>query len=109
MEPATTVRLLGAGAFGLLVGWFVCVLNRRRSADVRLSLIGGGAVLALFLTGTDLFGAHGIGLFAGCLVVLVLLVGRSENFTIDRLVDERLPNGADRGAMGARQHDGPRR
>jgi hypothetical protein len=126
MEPATTIQLLGAGAFGFLVGWFVYYLNRHRSADVRfadlvslIGAIGGGAVLALFPAGTDLFGAYGLGLFAGFfgyLLVLLLLVWRSENFTIDYLIDgrrrdvapgERLPDGPDRGAMGDPEHNDP--
>ena len=64
MQQATTVQMLGAGAFGFLIGWFVYYINRHRSAPVRFSdiagllgAVGGGAVLALFPAGTDLFGA----------------------------------------------------
>lgn len=57
-----------------------------------IGIIGGGAVLALFNAGTDLFGAYGIGLFAGFFgyfTVLLLLVRRSANFGSDWFLDGR--------------------
>lgn len=85
--PATTVQLLGAGGFGMILGWYLYFINRHRKDDVQLSdfvtvvgAIGGAAVLALFPAGTDLFGAYGIGLaigFFGYFLVLLLLVRAS--------------------------------
>jgi hypothetical protein len=131
MQQATTVQMLGAGAFGFLIGWFVYYINRHRSAPVwfadiagLLGAVGGGAVLALFPAGTDLFGAYGIGLFLGYfgyfgyLGVLAVPAAMSENFGVDYFIDgrrmkpasgERLPNGPDRGAMGDPTEEGIRR
>ena len=57
-----------------------------------VGVLGGGAILTLFPEGTDLFGAYGIGLFVGFfgyLVVLVVLVARSDNFDADWFLDGR--------------------
>jgi hypothetical protein len=69
---ASALQLVGAGCFGLLVGWYVYYVNRHRRGDVQLTdvgsligVIGGGAVLTLFPEQTDLFGAYGIGLAIG--------------------------------------------
>lgn len=69
---ASALQLIGAGCFGLLVGWYVYYVNRHRREDVQLTdvgaligVIGGGAVLTLFPEETDLFGAYGIGLAVG--------------------------------------------
>lgn len=118
-QSATAVQLVGAGGFGTLVGWYLYYINRHRTDAVRfqdlvslIGAIGGGAVLALFPTGSDLFGAYGIGLFAGFfgyLLVLVVLVAVSRNFGVDYFIDgrrrapgegETIPTEPDRGAMG---------
>lgn len=99
------LQLVGAAAFGILIGWYVYYINRYRKADVQLSdlvtligVIGGGAVLALFPTGTNLFGAYGIGLaigFFGYFIVLLILVYRSNNFDSDWFLDGRRRKPAD--------------
>jgi hypothetical protein len=96
---ASTLQLLGAGGFGAMVGWYVYYINRYRRGDIQLSdlvtlvgVLGGGAVLALFPARTDLFGAYGIGLFAGFFsyfVVLLVLVNISLNFNADWFLDGR--------------------
>jgi hypothetical protein len=98
-QTASLLQLLGAGGFGMLVGWYIYYINRYRKSEVQLNdlvtivgVIGGGAVLALFPARTDLFGAYGIGLFVGFfgyLLVLILLVSRSKNFTMDWFLDGR--------------------
>jgi len=95
----STIQLLGAGGFGVLIGWYVYFINRYRKADVQMSdlvtligVIGGGAILALFPARSDLFGAYGVGLFIGFFgyfLVLVILVGISPNFTADWFLDGR--------------------
>jgi uncharacterized BrkB/YihY/UPF0761 family membrane protein len=94
-------RLLiwGAGFFGVVIGWYVYFINRYRKDDVTLSdivtllgAIGGAAVLALFPSGSILFGAYGIGLFVGFFLyflVLIFLVGISKNFDVDYFLDGR--------------------
>ena len=98
-ETVSTVQLLGAGGFGALIGWYVYYINRYRKGDVQISdlvtvigVLGGGAILALFPAGTDLFGAYGIGLFAGFFgyfLALIFLVGVSKNFNADWFLDGR--------------------
>lgn len=99
IETASMIQLLGAGFFGVIIGWYVYFINRYRKADVQLSdlvaligVIGGGAVLALFPARTDLFGAYGIGLAVGFFAyfgVLLYLVYRSSNFDVDWFLDGR--------------------
>ena len=98
-ESASLIQLLGAGGFGAIIGWYVYFINRYRKDDVQfsdlttvISIIGGGAILALFPTGTDLFGAYGIGLFAGFFlyfIALLIMVGRTKAFTVDWFLDGR--------------------
>jgi len=99
MQSASLIQLLGAGGLGFVIGWYVYYINRYRKSDVQISdlltligAIGGGATTALFPAKTDLFGAYGIGLFAGffsyCLF-LILLVSISKNFTADWFLDGR--------------------
>jgi hypothetical protein len=81
------VALIGAGAFGFVVGWIVYRTLRRREDRAALSdlsavlaAIGGGAVTQLF-PDSKLFGAYGIGLalvFLLYLTVNWLSGGRDE-------------------------------
>jgi hypothetical protein len=98
-QAATLIQLLGAGGFGAIIGWFIYYINRYREAGVRFSdlvtligIIGSGAVLALFPARTDLFGAYGIGLFAGFFgyyAALLIMVRISKNFDVDWFLDGR--------------------
>lgn len=94
------IQLLGAGAFGAIIGWYVYYVNRYRKGDVQFSdlttvlgIVGGGGVTQLFGGGNaELFGAYGIGLFIGFfayLLVLVGLVSKSQNFDSDWFLDGR--------------------
>ena len=101
VEATKTIHLIGAGAFGAVVGWYVYYINRWRKDDVQLSdivtllgAIGGAAVLALFPAKSDLFGAYGIGLASGFFVyffVLVVLVNKAPGFTSAWFLDGRAP------------------
>ncbi len=102
------LQLIGAGAFGVLIGWYVYYINRYRKGSVQFSdlvtllgILGGAAILALFPAGTDLFGAYGIGLaigFFAYFLVLLLLAYNSDNFNGDWFLDGRRKNpGADWG------------
>ena len=66
------IQLAGVGCFGAIVGWYVYIINRHRKDGMQMgdlvtliAVIGGGAVLTLFPSSTDLFGAYGIGLAFG--------------------------------------------
>ena len=97
--PASTLQLIGAGCFGAILGWYLYYINRYRSGPVDfgdiitiLGAIGGAGVLALFPSGTDLFGAYGIGLaigFFGYYLILIGMVTRSQNFDSDYFLDGR--------------------
>jgi len=121
---ATTLQLWGAGAFGVLIGWYVYYINRYRKADVQLGdlvtlvgVIGGGAVLAIFPAKSDLFGAYGVGLgigFFGYFLALIIMVGISKKFDVDffldgrrkKLDDDQILDPTGRGAMILENTDG---
>jgi hypothetical protein len=99
-QGASVIQLIGAGAFGVVIGWYVYYVNRYRTGDVQMSdittligAIGGGAILAIFKAGTDLFGAYGIGLAVGFFAyfaALLLMVNRSEDvFKVTWFLDGR--------------------
>jgi hypothetical protein len=101
MDPTTRsiIQLIGAFAFGVIIGWRLYFTDRYRTAAIDfgdistvISIIGGGAILALFQSGTDLFGAYGIGLAVGFFsyhLRLSGLVRRSPNFDDDFFLDGR--------------------
>jgi hypothetical protein len=98
-QPASTIQLLGAAGFGVILGWYVYYINRYRLANVQLSdlvtlvgVLGGGAILVLFPARSDLFGAYGVGLFIGFFSYFLALVGFvsvSSNFDLDWFLDGR--------------------
>ena len=97
--PASTLQLIGAVCFGLILGWYLYFINRYRSGPVDfgdiitiLGAVGGAAVTALFKSCTDLFGAYGIGLAVGFFLYYAILnsmVARSPNFDSDFFLDGR--------------------
>jgi hypothetical protein len=99
------LQLVGVGCFGTLVGWYVYYINRNRKGDIQLSdlgtlisILGGGAITALFESSTDLFGAYGIGLaigFFGYFGVLIIFVSKSKEFGIEWFLDGRRKNPQD--------------
>jgi len=111
---ASPLQLIGAGAFGLLVGWYVYYVNRHRRGDVQLTdvgslvgVIGGGAVLTLFPEQTDLFGAYGIGLAVGFFSYFgfLLWLRHKANFPWAWFLDGRRPAlNDDEVALGAGEH-----
>jgi hypothetical protein len=104
-------KLAGALAFGLVIGWYVYYVNRYRKGDVQIGdittligALGGAAVLTLFDAKTDLFGAYGVGLALGFFLyflVLIFLVGSSDNFDADWFLDGRRKNPAEGYGYGA--------
>ena len=92
-ETASNLQLAGAAGFGALIGWYVYYINRYRKGSIQLSdlvtlvgILGGGAILAIFPSGSDLFGAYGVGLFIGFFsyfIVLLILVRISKKFNVD--------------------------
>jgi hypothetical protein len=95
----SVIQLVGAGAFGVIIGWYVYYINRYRKGDVQFSdlttlvgILGGGVVLSIFKKETDLFGAYGIGLaigFFGYFLTLLGMVRKSGNFNVDWFLDGR--------------------
>jgi hypothetical protein len=89
----------GALAFGVVIGWFLYLVNRYRRGDVQLGdittvvgAIGGAAVTSLFPGSDNLFGAYGVGLaigFFGYFLVLAVMVWVSKNFDVDFFLDGR--------------------
>jgi hypothetical protein len=79
---------VGAGFFGLVVGWICYRTLRRRGGQAEISdiaaviaAVGGGSVTALFNDDAELFGAYAIGLavgFFGYLLAALALGGRKE-------------------------------
>jgi hypothetical protein len=100
-----TIQTWGAFAFGLVIGWYVYYVNRYRAGDVQLGdivtvigTIGGAAVLALFPSSTDLFGAYGLGLAAGFFLYflfLIIFVAAAESFGWEWFLDGRRMKPAD--------------
>jgi hypothetical protein len=98
-EHASTIQMLGAGGFGALIGWYIYYLVRHRTDQVTFSdlgtliaVIGGGAVLTLFPAKSDLFGAYGVGLFAGFFgyfLFLLVFVIVSGDFGLNWFLDGR--------------------
>lgn len=95
-----SISLLGAGAFGLIIGWYVYYINRYRKGDVQFSdlttlvgIIGGAGITQLFgAASSDVFGAYGIGLAVGFFsyfACLLILVNISDNFDSDWFLDGR--------------------
>jgi ABC-type sulfate transport system permease component len=71
MDDAGALAVLGAGFFGLVIGWVTYRTLRRREGAAQLSdiatvigAVGGAAVTKLF-DDPDLFGAYSIGLAIG--------------------------------------------
>jgi hypothetical protein len=113
---------IGAFCFGATIGWYAYSLTRNRTDSVALTdlatmigAVGGGAVLALFPAGSDLFAAYGIGLAVGFftyfLVLLrIVLKNRAAGWTTEVFLDGRRPplkEGQDRAAVPAMGHPGP--
>lgn len=98
-QGASVVQLLGAGAFGVIIGWYVYYINRYRKGDVQFSdlttlvgILGGGAIVSLFKPETDLFGAYGIGLAVGFFsyfLTLLVMVRISRDFDVEWFLDGR--------------------
>lgn len=102
------MTVVGAFAFGVLIGWYVYYVNRYRKGDVQFSdittligVIGGGSLLKLFdqpgavPLSASLFGWYGTGLavgFFGYFLVLFALVKQSKDFTMEWFLDGRRPN-----------------
>jgi hypothetical protein len=105
--------VVGAFAFGVLLGWYVYYINRYRKGEIQIGdivtlvgAIGGGAVLALFNEKNQLFGAYGVGLAVGFFAyfsVLLVLVRISSNFDFDWFLDGRRKNPADGWGYGQDQ------
>ena len=89
----------GALFFGLVIGWNLYYVNRHRTGGTSLtdlvtliSAVGGGAILAIFPSGSKLFGYYGIGLGLGFLLyflIILIFASISKNFGIDWFLDGR--------------------
>jgi hypothetical protein len=86
-ETGRWFMYIGAGCFGLVVGWFTYfVMRRSETKDIKdigtlIGAIGGGAILDLYDKSGPLFGIYAIGLLAGAVLYLVVfwkLVGKDK-------------------------------
>jgi hypothetical protein len=80
MEDAGTLAIIGAGMFGLVVGWVTYRTLRRREGTAELSdiatviaAVGGAAVTKLF-EDPKLFGMYSIGLAVGFFAYLAIAI-----------------------------------
>ncbi len=90
MEHAGVVAYIGAGCFGLVVGWVTYRTLRRKEGTTQLSdlatviaAIGGAAVTKLF-DNPNLFGWYCIGLAVGFFlyfIIAVIVTGKDEQAT----------------------------
>lgn len=81
-----SLETIGAGAFGLVMGWITYRTLRRKEGEAALSdiatvlaALGGATVTGLFQN-EDLFGMYAIGLAVGFfayLIVSLLVTGKS--------------------------------
>lgn len=92
-----SLPVLGALAFGAVIGWYVYYINRFRkdasAGDITtiVSALGGATITAIFKSEL-LFGAYSLGLglgFFGYFAILILLVRLSPNFNRDFFLDGR--------------------
>ncbi|WP_433673015.1 hypothetical protein ACQP06_16560 [Nocardia sp. CA-136227] len=95
------VEQVGACLFGVVMGWVLYYVNRHRDDKIGVrdigtiaGAVGGSAVTALFPDGGRLFGWYCIGLATGFfayLLLLLVLIWKSKGFTIEFLLDGRVP------------------
>lgn len=59
-DAVSLIRILGAGGFGAVIGWYLYYTNRHRTGEVKLAdlvtvvgVLGGGAIMALFPSGSS--------------------------------------------------------
>jgi hypothetical protein len=78
MDDVGVLAVIGAGFFGVVIGWVTYRTLRRREGAAQLSdiatvigAVGGAAVTKLF-EDPDLFGAYSIGLAIGFFVYLAI-------------------------------------
>jgi ABC-type protease/lipase transport system fused ATPase/permease subunit len=91
MEHAGDVAYIGAGCFGLVVGWVTYRTLRRKEGTTQLSdlasviaAVGGAAVTKLF-DNPNLFGWYCIGLAVGFFLyflIAVITTGKSSDSTV---------------------------
>ncbi|MBE4740503.1 hypothetical protein [Streptomyces caniscabiei] len=79
MVEATELAKIGAGLFGLVVGWIAYRTLRRKDGPAQVSdlasviaAVGGGAVAALPFEDPDMFGAYAVGLGVGFFAYLLI-------------------------------------
>lgn len=95
------VEQVGACLFGVVMGWTLYFVNRHRDDKVGVrdigtiaGAVGASAITVLFPGGGRLFGWYCIGLaigFFAYLFLLLVFVGKSRGFTIEFLLDGRVP------------------
>ncbi len=84
------LSLIGAGCFGLVIGWVTYRTLRRKEGAAALSdistvigAVGGGAVTALFRD-ESLFAAYSIGLAVGFFAYFAVGLGLSGKDAVER-------------------------
>ncbi|MFF4105393.1 hypothetical protein [Streptomyces sp. NPDC001903] len=79
MLTVTLVAKIGAGLFGIVIGWVTYRTLRRREGPALLSdiasvlgAVGGAAIASLPFEDPDMFGAYAIGLAVGFFLYLTV-------------------------------------
>ena len=84
MDDAGALATIGAGLFGVVVGWITYRTLRRREGAVQMSdiatvlaAVGGAAVTTIF-DDPDLFGSYSIGLAVGFFAYFAIAVATAK-------------------------------
>jgi uncharacterized membrane protein YeaQ/YmgE (transglycosylase-associated protein family) len=111
MDDVGTLAKVGAGFFGLVVGWIAYRTLRRREEAAQLGdlatvigAVGGGAVTTVF-NDPDLFGSYAIGLAVGFFLYLIVALRLEGKEAVSGFMDRGATSGSGGAAGGFMQRE----